>query len=608
MLAALLFVGSLALHQCGGAPPHYYCGAFARPLDPSGSVPGSISIGFTWLPHRLPGRASGTIVAAEGGPGYPSGASRDSYRRLFGSLLDRRNLLLMDDRGTGRSGAIDCEPLQRAPFMTLKNVTRCGRELDGRADLYGSALAADDLAALMTALGIRRAAFYGDSYGTFFVQVFAARHPRRVRSIVLDGAYPAIDGDPWYPSIRQTMRGAFDVVCHRSPTCAALPGTGIDRLAALIRALRLPHAPIAPSELALIVVSAGLNSIVYRELDAAARAYLDESDAVPLQRLAHETDRYEEASTEPADVLSQGLFVAASCSDNPQAYDMRMPVALRRLAWQRALREEERAQPGLYAPFTIQEFLAMPLDYSYVPLCQTWPVASSAHPAGLPIPVGAHMPNVPTLVLTGDLDTITTPSEGNRATALFLHARHVIVRNTGHVTAIDDEDHCASVIVRRFLRNQPYDTACTASIPPLRLVVNFPRYVAQVPPATAVGPPRWNLADLRIAADAVFAAADALYRVRAYGMRIGNGLRGGAFTASLDDGPVRIALHGVCWAEGLGVDGNLTYDPKSGAVEATLRVSGGWLHASWRTRADGAYASVSGTIGGASGSATMPAP
>jgi pimeloyl-ACP methyl ester carboxylesterase len=608
VLAALLVVGSLALHPCGGAPQQYYCGTFVRPLDPSGSVSGTISIGFTWLPHRLPGPTGGTIVAAEGGPGYPSGASRSSYRQLFGPLLDRRDLLMMDDRGTGRSGAIDCEPLQRAPVMILMNVTRCGRELGDRADLYGSALAADDLAALMSALGIRDACFYGDSYGTFFVQVFAARHPRRVRSIVLDGAYPAIGADPWYPSTGRTIRDAFDIVCRRSPACAALPGSSSDRLAALARTLRRPPAPISLRELALIADSAGLNPIAYRELDAAARAYLEGDDAAPLLRLARETDRYEEAGGEPPDLLSQGLFAAASCSDNPQAYDMRLSIGLRQRAWHRALRSKERTAPNLYAPFTIPEFLGMPLDYSYVPLCQTWPVASAAHPAGQPIPAGARMPNVPALVLTGDLDTITTPSEGDAATALFRNARHVIVQNTGHVTAIDDEDRCASVIVRRFLRGLSYDSECTASIPPVRLVPNFARLLSAVPPATPIGSHRWNPTDLRIAADAVFAASDALYRVQAYDMTIGNGLRGGTFAASSRGDRLRITLHGVQWTDDLPVSGNLTYYPRTETVVASLLAHGIVLHANWRVRAYGANATITGTIRGTTGDATMPAP
>ncbi len=60
---------------------------------------------------------------------------------------------------------------------------------------------------------------YGDSYGTFFQQVFAGRHPDLVRSIVLDAAYPAYGETGWYPTQAPAMRHAFSVVCERSREC-----------------------------------------------------------------------------------------------------------------------------------------------------------------------------------------------------------------------------------------------------------------------------------------------------------------------------------------------------------------------------------------------------
>jgi pimeloyl-ACP methyl ester carboxylesterase len=606
MLAALLIVGTLSLHQCTPNPA-FYCGAFERPLDPAGQVSGTISIGFTWYPHRSSGASTGTIVAAEGGPGYPSGGSRNEYRALFDPLLDTNDLLLMDQRGTGRSGAIDCEPLQHAAVMVLKDVTQCGETLAGSADLYGSALAADDLAALLGELGIRNASLYGDSYGTFFVQVFTARHPQFVRSVVLDGAYPAIELDPWYSSTGPTIRNAFDLVCRRSPSCSRLPSTTNNRLALLTRALREPGAPIQPSSLAFIMDTAGLNPIVYRELDAAARAYLDDRDSAPLARLSQETFQNEESSRQTPQTMSQGLFTANSCADNPQAYDMLLPPETRQVAWQRVLQAKEQSEPDLYAPFTIREFLGIPLDYSYVPLCQTWPVASQAHPASEPIAPGTKMPDVPALVLTGDLDTITTPPDGDRAAALFRNSRRIIVHNLGHVTAMDDQNHCASVIVRAFLSAEPFDTSCTTAIPPLRLVPNFAVRVTQVTPAARQRMKRWHERDLREAATAVLAAADALARALAYERSPGAGLRGGTFDITTDGTQLKIVLHGVKWTNDLAVSGTVTYDG-SDLVSATLQWPNANLQATWHTRNSPDPVEIIGTIGNTPIDATMPVP
>ncbi len=416
MLAAALLAGSLVLHPCG-AHQTYYCGSLARPLDTTGRIAGRIDIGFTWLPHaRRNVPSAGTIVAAEGGPGYPSGASRDAYRALFGPLLLTHDMLLMDDRGTGRSGAIDCRALQGGS-MTLPAIARCGAQLGATAGLYGSAEAADDLDALMDRLAVTRADLYGDSYGTFFVQTFAARHPGRVRRIVLDGAYPAGGLDPWYSSTTPAIAGAFDAVCRRSSQCAAR-GAAMPRIGRILALLRAGRGPIDPSQLAFVMDTAGLDSLVYRELDAAVRAWLGRGDGIPLRRLAREAWDFEEAASSDPREESNGLFVAASCTDNPQAYDMRLAPALRQAQWRSIERRMVESNPQLYAPFTVKEFLSIPLDYAYVPLCQNWPVAPAGHPAGQPFPPGTQMPDVPALVLTGDLDTITTPSEGDAAAKL----------------------------------------------------------------------------------------------------------------------------------------------------------------------------------------------
>jgi pimeloyl-ACP methyl ester carboxylesterase len=469
--------------------------------------------------------------------------------------------------------------------------------------LFGTALAADDLDALETALGMKGADMYGDSYGTFFVQVFAARHPDRVASVTLDGAYPAIGFDPWYVSTGPTMRSAYDLVCARG-YCR---GSSIARIEALLAQLRKPHAPIAPSQLALVMDTAGLDPLNYRDLDAAARAYTANDDAVPLQRLVRETEVYEEQPAGSVHDLSQGLFVAASCSDNPQAYDMRLPGPQRQAAWHAALAQKRATAPDLYSPFTLDEFLGIPLDYAYVPLCQTWPVASAAHPAGQPIPAGVTMPRIRALVLTGDLDTITTPAEGDQAAALFPGAQRVIVENTGHVTAVGDPYACASVIVRNFIARTRVDTTCTKDVPPVRLVLAFPRTIEAVARPDPQGMKRWNDTYLREAASAVYAAGDALARVTALSSSKGAGLRGGTFTSAEKNGGVRIVLHGVKWTNDLAVNGTVTYDAKMRA-SASLQFPGAAIHATWEGVSGKGYATLTGSVGGEHINAKMPAP
>ena len=112
----------------------------------------------------------------------------------------------MDNRGTG-GGAIDCEPLQRAPALTREDIGACGRSLGTSAPFYSAALAADDLAAVLDALKVVRIDLR-DPYGTYFAQVFALRHPERLGSLVLDGAYaPELPDYPWLLQTRARHAG-----------------------------------------------------------------------------------------------------------------------------------------------------------------------------------------------------------------------------------------------------------------------------------------------------------------------------------------------------------------------------------------------------------------
>ena len=87
------------------------CGTLARPLDPADPSQGTIDIAFELHPASS-GASEGTIVTVEGGPGYASSGSRDWYLGLYEPLLATRDLLIVDNRGTGGSEPINCRRLQ----------------------------------------------------------------------------------------------------------------------------------------------------------------------------------------------------------------------------------------------------------------------------------------------------------------------------------------------------------------------------------------------------------------------------------------------------------------------------------------------------------------
>src|SRR3984957_15160353 len=150
--ARLKRFGRMTLERCVDAPA--YCGRIERPLDPSGAIGGRISVYFEFYPHAATGPSAGTLVATEGGPGYPATGSRADYLALFRPLRATRDVVLMDNRGTGKPGAIDCPALQSAPQWTVDLVGSCGASLGERSALYSTAYAGDDLAAILEMLEV----------------------------------------------------------------------------------------------------------------------------------------------------------------------------------------------------------------------------------------------------------------------------------------------------------------------------------------------------------------------------------------------------------------------------------------------------------------------
>jgi pimeloyl-ACP methyl ester carboxylesterase len=627
--APTLQVGNIVLRRCGKVPA--YCGQLDRPMDSTGAIPGRLSIYFEYYPHSGPGESAGTLVATEGGPGYPATGSRDDYLALFQPLRRQRDILIMDNRGTGKSGAIDCHALQTAEKWTVELVAACGASLGDRAALYSTAYAADDLAAALAALGIRRIDLYGDSYGTYFEQVFAVRHPDALRSIVLDGAYPLNGPDyAWYPSYAPAMRDKFNIACRRSEACARLSGDSIAHIVPALHELRrhpfaadatdsdgkVRHFTADASQLAIVMFGSAPALATVRELDAAARAFIH-GDRLPLLRLMAETVSGVDSRDPTADAAqwSAGLAAAVMCQDPPQIFDMGLPPALRAADRDRAIAQRRRTFPDTYAPFTIDEYRAMPLDYSFIDQCVAWPVAPPSHPASHVVAADYRYPDIPALVISGELDNMTTTVDGAAVAGAFKHGRQIHVANSFHVNALPRaRSTCAAGIVRRFFDTlTPGDTACAATVPPVRLLPRFATRAAELAPADARAGNRATSMQLQLVSAAVFTAGDMLMRADNNSTGRGKGLRGGSFRVARSAAATHVTLDQVRWTDDVTVSGTIDRPARGGDVRANLDLTGpgaesGRLTIRWEEGAAGARATIAGELGGAAVAAQQPAP
>ena len=626
--AAALEIGRQQLVRCGSEGA--FCGQLERALDPTGRIADRVRIVFEYYPARRGGRPRGTLVATEGGPGFPATESRADYLALFGPLRDDHAVLIMDNRGTGRSGAVDCRRLQAEP-ISVDAIAACGRELGPRAPLYSTAYAADDLAAVLDSLGADRVDLYGDSYGTFFAQVFAVRHPDRLRSLILDGAYPLTGHDPgWFPNYARAMRRKFDLACARDAGCARLPGASTARLEAALRELRahprqaegvdVDGIPIrytaGPGALAVVLFGGAPPLATLRESDAAARAYLA-GDARPLLRLMAESLAGVDSrdATHSPERFSQGLAAAVQCQDAPQIFDMQLDPAARRSDLDRALAERRAAAPDTYAPFTIDEYRQMPPDYAFIEQCAGWPAREPAHPPAHRVAEARGFPATPVLVISGEFDNMTGLEEGNDAALQFPHSEHVVISNSFHVNALPRaRSDCAATIARRFLKTlTPGDLGCTLAVPPVRLATDFARRVAAVEPAIPLSGNRATPADRQLAAAALLSAADLLGRLAANSSGHGVGLRGGTFRSRTAGDAIHAELAGIRWAEDVSVTGTLTWRARPNSGRASLHVRAddgttGTVRIRWPASATDDCALLEGRIGERSLRAAAPAP
>ena len=612
-----LTLGSVTLDPCTDITGAW-CGSIEVPLERTNADGPQIKIGFELHPRTdATAPSEGTIVAIEGGPGFSSTGSRDSYLNLFAPIMDHRDLLLVDDRGTGRSSPLDCSALQSGDD-SLDAADECAVQLGTAADDYGAAAVADDIAAVLDALGAGHIDLYGDSYGTFVAQAFAARHGDKLTSLVLDSAFPVSGSDPFHAGRIPAMLTAFDLVCQRSTTCAANGSPTSERIRALLDSLRTSPVRVSttdpdgqsvavsadPVSLLSLTLSAATDWTVYRELDAAATAWLA-GDRPPLIRLlAHDTGF---DSNDSLDVYSAAVALSATCSDYPTVFDQAAGQEARRAEVDAAIDKQATDHPETFAPWTPNEWRASSADE--LEQCATWPPPDRLEPPAGPSP---EYTDVPVLVLAGDLDTLTPPSEGEAAAALFPDSTFVKVANTGHVTALDDAWGCASVIVTDFISaGKAGDTSCADTIPEIRTVDRYSVSAAAATAATAAPGDSSTDADRKIATVAVDQVGDAIAQWGVMTGDNGQGLRGGTFT--IDEGDtLTFHFNAAKFADDVSVNGSATVDQNTSNVEADLEVTSGdttgTLAISWTADAAKAMAMVRGTLDGRPVSVTLPAP
>jgi pimeloyl-ACP methyl ester carboxylesterase len=219
-LAVLLAAAStshakLPLRACvvQGVPAK--CGTLLVPENRDTGLGRKIGLRVVVVPSRRKPALKDAFSYLAGGPGGAASEQTAAVTSIWSDVRERHDLLLVDQRGTGRSHPLAC-PESPASEDIGAVINVCLATLNGDLTQYGTAAAADDLEAVRAALGYRTLNLYGVSYGATLAQVYLARHPRSVRTVVLDGA--TLLDIPFMTRFAVNGQRALDLVARR---CAA---------------------------------------------------------------------------------------------------------------------------------------------------------------------------------------------------------------------------------------------------------------------------------------------------------------------------------------------------------------------------------------------------
>jgi pimeloyl-ACP methyl ester carboxylesterase len=606
--------------------PTVACGYIRIPRFETQSSP-MINMYFEVYPHNAPGSAVSAIFANPGGPGLTTTGLRSLILSLYGVTLDVHDLVLFDDRGRGSSAAIRCYDLQHGTAPFNEAVAKCAAKLAANASVYGTGAVADDAEALRVALGYDKIDYLGVSYGGEDATAYATRYGAHLRSIVLDA--PA--GSPYLPAFAAdhgstlSIPRAVELGCGRSPTCTVDHPHPGSELAALIQSIH-EHPLVGTGNNAFgIPTSVTLNEgslaalltagtgppfgppgsggfVDDNEVLGAAEAYAN-GDSVPLLRIGAEQIIPLSIDYGDPTFFSEADFVAALCSDMKQPFEWSDPVSLRKGELNEAIAD---LPSDYFEPFT-KNVARYPI-FAFEEQCLNWQEPTPSDPV---LPHKPVFPDVPVLVLHGDMDAQISTEQARAVAAQFPQSTFVPVASSGHVTS--GFGLCGTNISNNFIENlQTGDTTCAQTPETVWPAVGrFPLYAADALPATPASGNDGTVYDLKVVSVVMATMRDALQRTT-LGSTAGVGLRGGTFQDTVGTTSQVITLNSCLFASDVSVSGAISYGfdtsvsaslsvTLSDGTTGTLNVTGAFL----RPGTVGNF-SVTGSIGGRPIAALVP--
>jgi len=431
--------GRLAPCASGEGPSDGFCGTLTVFENRAARAGRTIALRIVVLPALRPKVHADPLFILAGGPGQGAARLAPSAQALLEPVEVGRDIVFVDQRGTGQSNPLDCKE---------GRLDDCLVGYRGRADVtqYTTEIAMDDLDDVREFLGYPRIDLYGISYGTRAAMVYARRHRGHVGAVVLDGVMPP---DMRLPlSMARDGERALDLLfrdCEREAECARrfprLPERTralMDQLAAHPRPVRYRD-PLSGTE-----KDAQFTRLVLSQVLFAALYSPTTSAMVPLLIEQAEDGNFTgfyalgAATRAASESVAKGLLYSVVCSE-----------------------DASRIAPGDLVLQARGTLLGAELGEAFLAPCETWPRGR------VPASFFEDAPSdVPALILSGEADPVTPPSRGEQVAALWKRSTHVVLRATAHLKLASGSPAaaCITTMVAAFLdagTASAIDTSCT---------------------------------------------------------------------------------------------------------------------------------------------------
>lgn len=396
-----------------GWPNELRCGQVERPLNPAEPQGRKISVHYLLVPAKSRSKLPDPVLFFAGGPGQSAVRIAPKMITALSSLNNRRDLIFIDQRGTGQSAPLQCPDSRALPMAEVLSsdgmqrfLQRCLAELQqlphGDLRFYTTTVAMQDFDAVRQQLGIERWNLIGASYGTRAALEYQRQFPQAVRRTLLDGLAPPDQALP--ASMAVDSQAALEQVfkdCEQDALCRQTYPRLRERWEALLGSL--------PREVVLPHPLSGIGERVRLERDALLRA------------------------------VRMPLYVPALTAAVPAAIDGATRGrfdGLAGLASGLGLAGRDRMYEGMNFSVVCAEDLPRMGDDSaesgeaglYRRICASWP-RGQVPPEFYRIPAA----QTPVLLLSGGADPVTPPRHGERvAAALGAKALHLVAPSAGH--------------------------------------------------------------------------------------------------------------------------------------------------------------------------------